>query len=134
MQLDVMVALYLAFLLRRTSMTLAANHQRRALLAVIAGGAAVVGIAVLTAGSLASTSRPRTDITPTFGNFTMQFVEPAAFTIVPSPVIETNPPILFWRRRWQRRILRRSAGSLSAVGRSHGDGHFRTCCWRGSSE
>src|ERR1700758_3893686 len=50
-----------AFLLRRTSMTLAANHQRRALLAVIAGGAAVVGIAVLTAGSLASTSRPRTD-------------------------------------------------------------------------
>jgi hypothetical protein len=95
MQLDVMVALYLAFLLRRTSMTLAANHQRRALLAVIAGGAAVVGIAVLTAGSLASTSRPRTDITPTFGNFTMQFVEPAAFTIVPSPVIETNPQFYF---------------------------------------
>ena len=78
-------------------MTLAANHQRRALLAIIAGGAAVAGIAVLTAGSLASTSRARTDTTPTFGTFTVspQFVEPPTFTIEPSPVIETNPRFYF---------------------------------------
>jgi hypothetical protein len=31
-------------------MTLAANHQHRALLAIMAGGAAIVGLAVLTAG------------------------------------------------------------------------------------
>jgi len=37
-------------------MTLAANHQHRALLAIMAGGAAIVGLAVLTAGSLASTT------------------------------------------------------------------------------
>ncbi len=78
-------------------MILAANHQHRALLAVIAGGAAVVGIAVLTAGSLASTSHARSDTTPTFGTFTpsLEFVEPAAFVIVPSPVIDTNPQFYF---------------------------------------
>ena len=66
-------------------MTLAANHQYRALLAIIAGGAAVVGIVVLTAGSLVSTSQART----------LEFVEPAAFVIVPSPVIDTNPQFYF---------------------------------------
>jgi hypothetical protein len=76
-------------------MTLAANHQHRALLAIIAGGAAVVSIAVLTAGSLASTSRARTDTTATFGTFDRSFAEPAAFVIVPSPVIETNPQFYF---------------------------------------
>ena len=38
--------------------------------------------------------------------------------------------ILFWRRRRERRILRRSAGSLSAVGRSHKRRRFfSTCCY-----
>jgi len=78
-------------------MTLAANHQHRALLAVIAGGAAAVGIAVLTAGALASASHARTDTTPTFGTFTttLEFVEPAAFVIEPSPVIDTSPQFYF---------------------------------------
>jgi hypothetical protein len=78
-------------------MTLAANHQHRALLAIIAGAAAIVGIAVLTAGSLASTHRARTDTTSTFATFTPspEFVEPAAFAIVPSPVIDTNPQFYF---------------------------------------
>jgi hypothetical protein len=78
-------------------MTLAANHQYRALLAIIAGGAAVVGIVVLTAGSLVSTSQARTDATPTFGTFStsLEFVEPAAFVIVPSPVIDTNSQFYF---------------------------------------
>ena len=76
-------------------MTLTANHRHRALLAIVAGGAAVVGIAVLTAGSLASTTRARTDTTPTFGTFTssVEFVEPAAFVV--SPVIDTNPQFHF---------------------------------------
>ena len=78
-------------------MTLTANHRHRALLAIVAGGAAVVGIAVLTAGSLASTTRARTDITPTFATSTasLKFADPAAFVIVPSPVIETNPLFYF---------------------------------------
>ena len=78
-------------------MTLTANHQHRALLATIAGGAAVVGIAVLTAGSLASTTRARIDTSPTFATSTasFEFLEPAAFVIVPSPVIETNPQFYF---------------------------------------
>jgi len=77
-------------------MTLAPIHQHRGLLAIIAGGAAVVGIAVLTAGSLASTIRAKSDTTPTFGTFnsSLEFVEPAAF-IVPSPVIDTNPQFYF---------------------------------------
>jgi len=72
-------------------MTLTANHQHRALLTIIAGGAAVLGIAVLTAGSLASTTRARTDT----GTFTSsgEFVEPAAFVV--SPVIDTNPQFYF---------------------------------------
>jgi hypothetical protein len=78
-------------------MTLAANHQYRALLAIMAGGAAVVGIVVLTAGSLVSASQARTDATPTFGTFStsLEFVEPAAFVIVPSPAIDTNPQFYF---------------------------------------
>jgi hypothetical protein len=78
-------------------MTLAANLQHRALLAIIAGAAAIVGIAVLTAGSLASTHRARTNTTPTFATFTpsLAFGEPAAFAIVPSPVIDTNPQFYF---------------------------------------
>ena len=78
-------------------MTLAANHQHRTLLAIIAGAATIVGMAVLTAGSLASTHRARTDTTPTFAIFTpsMEFVEPAAFAIVPSPVIDANPRFYF---------------------------------------
>ena len=77
-------------------MTLAANHQHRALLAIIAGAAAIVGVAVLTAGSLASTHRA-TDTTPTFATFTPspEFGEPAAFAVVPSPVIDTKPQFYF---------------------------------------
>ena len=73
-------------------MTLAANHQHRALLAIMAGGAAIVGLAVLTAGSLASTTHARTDATSTLGTFdwSLEYVEPAAFVIVPSPVIDTH--------------------------------------------
>jgi hypothetical protein len=78
-------------------MTLAANHHYRALLAIVAAGAAVVGIAVLSAGSLTSTSHARTDISPTFGTLTssLEFVEPAAFVIVPSPVMDTSPEFYF---------------------------------------
>jgi hypothetical protein len=77
-------------------MTLAANHHHRGLLAIIAGGVAVVGIAVLTAWSPASTVRAKSDTTPTFATFnsSSEFVEPAAF-IVPSPVIDTNPQFYF---------------------------------------
>jgi len=73
-------------------MTFAANHQHRALLAIIAGGAAIVGLAVLTGGSLASTTHTRTDATSALGafNWSLEYVEPAAFVMVPSPVIETH--------------------------------------------
>ena len=78
-------------------MTIAANYQHRALLAIIAGGAAVVGIAVLTAGSLASTTRARADTTPTFGTFvrSAEYLEPGMLAIVPSPVIDTHPEFYF---------------------------------------
>jgi hypothetical protein len=79
------------------TMRIAANHQHRALLAIIAGGAAVVGMAVLTAGSLASTTRARADTTPTFGTFvrSAEYLEPATLAIVPSPVMDTHPEFYF---------------------------------------
>ena len=70
-------------------MTFAANHQHRALLAIIAGGAAIVGLAVLTAGSLASTTHARTDATSALGAFNWS-LENLPFVMVPSPVIETH--------------------------------------------
>jgi len=75
-------------------MTNATKYQHRAFLAIIAGSAAVVGIAVTTAGSLASTTR---DTTPTFGTFvrSAEFPEPATLAIVPSPVIDTHAQFYF---------------------------------------
>jgi hypothetical protein len=63
----------------------------------MAGGAAIVGLAVLTAGSLASTAHARTDATSTLGtfNWSLEYVEPAAFLIVPSPVIDTHRQFYF---------------------------------------
>ena len=49
----------------------------------------------------------------------LEFVEPAAFVIVPSPVIDTNRQFYFGAGDGSSRIPGRSAGSLSAVGRSH---------------
>ena len=109
-------------------MTLAANHQHRALLAIMAGGAAIVGLAVLTAGSLASTTHARTDATSTLGSFKADTWNlqrlllclhrssiPIGNSILAQATGAAGPG--------------RIDGSLSAVGRSHKRRRFfSTCC------
>ena len=66
-------------------MTLAANHQYRALLAIIAGGAAVVGIVVLTAGSLVSNTPSKNRCYPRYirhFQHVLEFVEPAVVIVL----------------------------------------------------